>query len=63
MCTVNKNDKSKIFKLIETDNKELECIKNGFNGVSVKVLSGKCTRTLNQINCHSNAIIVFKICM
>ena len=49
MCNVYKNDESKIFKLIETDNKELESIKNIFDCVSVKVLSGKCTRTLHQI--------------
>ncbi|MDE5107028.1 MAG: hypothetical protein O4808_08180, partial [Trichodesmium sp. St17_bin3_1_1] len=46
---VYKNDGSKIFKLIETDNKELESINNVFDCVSGKVLSGKCTGTLHQI--------------
>ena len=49
LCTVHNNDKSKIFKLIEKDNKELECIRKAFDEVNVKVLSGKCTRTLHQI--------------
>ena len=51
LCSLqnNNNTTTKIYKLIETDNEDLQRIRNYFDDVTVKVLSGNCTRQLHQI--------------
>ena len=49
LCENYKNDSTKIFKLIETDDNNLEAIQQKFHSVKIDVLSDNCTRTLHQI--------------
>ena len=44
-----KNDKSKFFRHVHKDDKDLLAIFKAFESVNVQVLSGACTRTLHQI--------------
>ena len=49
LCKTYENDKTKIFKVVEKDDKDLEAIIQASKNVDVQVLSGNCTRTLHQI--------------
>ena len=49
LCKTYMGDKTKIFKLIEKDDKDLEAIRLKFNNEQIQVLEGNCTRTLHQI--------------
>ena len=48
-CKTFENDKSKMFKLVEKEDKDLESIIKASENIDVQVLSGTCTRTLHQI--------------
>ena len=51
LCKIYEDNKDKkyIFKVVEKDDKVLQTIKEAFNNVEVKVLSGNSTRSLHQI--------------
>lgn len=54
LCKTYEKDKSKIFKLVEKEDKDLKAITQASKNMEVQVLSGTCTRTLHQIKAGKN---------